>query len=29
MLGEINYGFFGGKEEYEKMVRLAKEHAGK
>jgi hypothetical protein len=27
-LGPINYKFFGGKEEFEKMVALAKEHAG-
>jgi hypothetical protein len=27
LLGEINYEFFGGKDEYEKMVRVAKEHA--
>jgi hypothetical protein len=26
-LGPENYSFFGGKEEFEKMVRLAKEHA--
>jgi hypothetical protein len=25
-LGTINYDFFGGQDEYEKMVRLAKEH---
>lgn len=29
LLGEINYKFFGGKDEYDKMVRLAKEHAAK
>jgi hypothetical protein len=27
LLGEINYEFFGGKDEYDKMVRLAREHA--
>jgi len=27
LLGEINYEFFGGKDQYDKMVRLAKEHA--
>lgn len=26
-LGDINYKFFGGKEEYEKMVQVAKAHA--
>jgi hypothetical protein len=26
LLGEINYEYFGGKDEYDKMVRLAKEH---
>jgi len=26
LLGEINYEFFGGKDEFDKMVRLAKEH---
>jgi len=26
-LGEVNYSFFGGKEEYDKMVQLAKEHS--
>jgi hypothetical protein len=25
-LGPVNYGYFGGKEAFEKMVRLAKEH---
>jgi hypothetical protein len=29
LLGEINYEFFGGKDEYDKIVRLAKEHARK
>jgi hypothetical protein len=29
LLGEINYDYFGGKEAFEKMVRLAKEHARK
>ena len=29
LLGEINYEFFGGKDQYEKIVRLAKEHARK
>ena len=29
LLGEINYEFFGGKDQYDKMVRLAKEHAKK
>jgi hypothetical protein len=28
-LGPVNYDFFGGKTEFDKMVRLAKEHAGK
>jgi hypothetical protein len=28
-LGPINYNFFGGKDEFDKMVELAKEHAGK
>ena len=28
-LGPVNYDYFGGKDEYEKIVRLAKEHAGK
>jgi hypothetical protein len=28
-LGLINYDFFGGKAEFDKMVRLAKEHSGK
>lgn len=27
LLGEINYEFFGGKDEYNNMVRLAKAHA--
>lgn len=27
LLGEVNYDFFGGKPAYDKMVRLAKEHA--
>lgn len=29
MLGPINYEFFGGKAQYDKMVRLAREHAEK
>jgi hypothetical protein len=29
LLGEINYEFFGGKDEFDKMVRLAKAHASK
>jgi hypothetical protein len=28
-LGPVNYAFFGGKDEFDKMVHLAKEHAGK
>jgi hypothetical protein len=28
-LGPINYSYFGGKDEFDKMVQLAKEHAGK
>jgi hypothetical protein len=28
-LGPINYNFFGGKDEFDRMVQLAKEHAGK
>ena len=28
-LGPVNYEFFGGKSEFEKMVRLAEKHAGK
>ena len=28
-LGSINYNYFGGKSEFDKMVALAKEHAGK
>jgi hypothetical protein len=28
-LGPINYSFFGGKDEFDKMVELAKVHAGK
>ena len=28
-LGSINYNYFGGKGEFDKMVALAKEHAGK
>jgi len=27
-LGPINYPYFGGKDEFDKMVRLAKEHSG-
>jgi hypothetical protein len=27
-LGPLNYDFFGGKEKFEKMVALAREHAG-
>jgi hypothetical protein len=26
-LGPINYNFFGGKDEFDKMVQLAKQHA--
>jgi len=29
LLGQINYEFFGGKDQFDKMVRLAKEHAKK
>ena len=29
LLGKINYEFFGGKNQYENMVRLAKEHTRK
>ncbi|HTL55277.1 MAG TPA: hypothetical protein VL361_06335 [Candidatus Limnocylindrales bacterium] len=29
LLGEINYEFFGGKEAYDKMVRLARDHSRK
>ncbi len=29
LLGEINYEFFGGREQFDNMVRLAKEHAKK
>jgi hypothetical protein len=28
-LGPVNHEFFGGKDEFDKMVRLAKEHASK
>lgn len=28
-LGPVNYSYFGGKDEFDKMVRLAKEHSGK
>ncbi len=28
-LGPVNYGYFGGEDEYNKMVALAKEHAKK
>ncbi len=28
LIGPVHYEFFGGKEEYEKMVKQAKEHAG-
>ena len=28
-LGPINYSYFGGQDEFNKMVQLAKEHAGK
>lgn len=28
-LGTVNYNYFGGKDEFDKMVQLAKEHAGK
>jgi hypothetical protein len=27
-LGPVSYNYFGGKDEFDKMVRLAKEHAG-
>jgi hypothetical protein len=27
-LGPTNYTSFGGKDEFDKMIRLAKEHAG-
>ena len=29
LLGEVNYEYFGGQEEFDKMVRLAKDHAAK
>ena len=29
LLGPVNYSYFGGKEEFDKMVRLAKEHSPK
>ena len=29
LLGQINYEFFGGKDQFDKMVRLAKGHAKK
>jgi hypothetical protein len=29
LMGEINYAYFGGENEYEKMVALAKEHQAK
>ncbi len=29
LLGEINYEYFGGKDEFDHMVKLAKEHARK
>ena len=29
MLGPVKHDYFGGKDEFDKMVRLAKEHAGK
>jgi hypothetical protein len=29
LLGEVNYDYFGGREEYERMVRLGKERGGK
>jgi hypothetical protein len=29
LLGPVNYGYFGGKEEFDKMVRLAREHQAK
>jgi hypothetical protein len=28
-LGPVNYGYFGGKEEYDEMVRLAKENSAR
>ena len=28
LLGDISYEFFGGKDEFDRMVRVAKEHAG-
>jgi len=28
-LGPINYNFFGGTNEFDKMVAAAKEHSGK
>jgi len=28
-LGSVNYDYFGGKDEFDKMIRLAKENAGK
>jgi hypothetical protein len=27
-LGRVNYGYFGGRNEHDKMVRLAQEHGG-
>jgi hypothetical protein len=28
-LGPVNYSYFGGKDEFDKMVQLAKEHSSK
>ncbi len=28
LLGDVNYSYFGGEEEYNKIVQLAKKHAG-
>ena len=27
LLGNVNYSYFGGRQEYDKMVRLAREHS--
>jgi hypothetical protein len=29
LLGKVNYDYFGGKEQFEKMVQAAREHAAK
>jgi hypothetical protein len=28
LLGEVNYGFFGSKPEFEKIIRETKAHSG-